>query len=126
MGSSRWEGRSVTCRPLLFRYIECFPQRPGRCPRHERESVVMGMQCAVCGKKPVVGNQKTYRGKAKYLGGVGRKITGISRRKFKPNLQKVRMVVDGETKRVWVSAAAIRSGLVQKPVKKQPFSMQSV
>jgi ribosomal protein L28 len=36
------------------------------------------------------------------------------------------MVVDGETKRVWVSAAAIRSGLVQKPVKKQPFSMQSV
>jgi ribosomal protein L28 len=57
---------------------------------------------------------------------VGKKITGTSRRKFKPNLQKVRMVVDGETKRVWVSAAAIRSGLVQKPVKKQPFSMQSV
>ena len=47
----------------------------------------MGMQCAVCGKKPVVGNQKTYRGKAKYLGGVGKKITGISKRKFKPNLQ---------------------------------------
>ena len=33
----------------------------------------MGMQCDVCGKKPAVGNQYTRRGKAKYLGGVGRK-----------------------------------------------------
>ena len=86
----------------------------------------MAKSCAITGRKASFGNQKTYRGKAKYLGGVGKKITGTSRRKFKPNLQRVRMVVDGETKRVWVSAAAIRSGLVQKPVKKQPFSMQSV
>ena len=82
----------------------------------------MGMQCSVCGKKPVMGNQKTYRGKAKYLGGVGKKITGTSRRKFKPNLQKVRCVVDGVVKKVWVSAAAIRSGLVVKPVKVKPFA----
>jgi large subunit ribosomal protein L28 len=34
--------------------------------------------------------------------------------------------VDGVAKTVWVSAAAIRSGLVVKPLKKQPFSMQSV
>ena len=86
----------------------------------------MGMQCEVCGKKPAQGNQKTYRGKAKYLGGVGKKITGTSRRKFKVNLQKVRCMVDGVAKTVWVSAAAIRSGLVVKPLKKQPFSMQSV
>ena len=52
----------------------------------------MGMQCAVCGKKPVKGNQKTYRGKAKYLGGVGKKITGISKRVFNPNLQRIRVV----------------------------------
>ena len=51
----------------------------------------MGMQCDVCGKKPVVGNQKTYRGKAKYLGGVGKKITGTSRRTFNPNLQRIRV-----------------------------------
>ena len=51
----------------------------------------MGMQCEVCGKKPVIGNQKTYRGKAKYLGGVGKKITGTSRRTFKPNLQSIRV-----------------------------------
>ena len=57
----------------------------------------MGMQCSVCGKKPVLGNQKTYRGKAKYLGGVGKKITGITKRTFKPNLQRIQVVVDGVT-----------------------------
>src|ERR1700738_1425473 len=49
----------------------------------------MGQQCAVCGKKPAVGNQYSRRGKAKYLGGVGRKVTGISKRTFKPNLQSL-------------------------------------
>lgn len=83
-------------------------------------------ECHFTGKKVSFGNQKTYRGKAKYLGGVGKKITGISRRKFKPNVQSVKAVIDGQTVRIWASAAAIRSGLVVKPVKKQPFSMQSV
>jgi len=77
--------------------------------------------CVFTGRKAVYGNKKTYRGKAKYLGGVGKKITGIARRKFRPNLQKVRCIVDGQVKRVWVSAAAIRSGLVIKPVKVKPF-----
>ena len=81
----------------------------------------MGMQCDVCGKKPVLGNQKTYRGKAKYLGGVGKKITGMSRRTFKPNLQKVKAVVDGETVRVRVCTQCMRSGRVQRPVKVKPF-----
>jgi large subunit ribosomal protein L28 len=87
---------------------------------------IMAKKCAFTGRSTKLGNQKTYRGKAKYLGGVGKKITGTSRRKFKANLQKVRAVVDGEVKRIWVSTAAIRSGYVQKPVKRQPFSMQSV
>ena len=82
----------------------------------------MGMHCDICDKKPVKGNQKTYRGKAKYLGGVGKKITGTSRRKFKPNLQRVLCMVDGVAKRVWVSAAAIHGGLVVKPVKVKPFA----
>jgi large subunit ribosomal protein L28 len=88
--------------------------------------VIMAKTCVFTGRKGSVGNQKTYRGKAKYLGGVGKKITGITKRKFKPNLQKVRAVVDGEVVRIWVSAAAIRSGYVVKPVKRQPFSMQSI
>ena len=86
----------------------------------------MSKECIFTGRRVKFGNQKTYRGKAKYLGGVGQKITGTNRRKFKPNLQKVKCVIDGEVKRVWVSAAAIRSGLVVKPVKRQPFATVQV
>jgi large subunit ribosomal protein L28 len=86
----------------------------------------MGQQCAICAKKPVYGNQKTYRGKAKYLGGVGKKITGTSRRVFRPNLQRVVASVDGETKRIRVCAQCIRSGRVQRPVRVKAFATVSV
>ncbi|VTS06338.1 50S ribosomal protein L28 [Tuwongella immobilis] len=83
----------------------------------------MGMQCFVCGKKPVHGNQKTYRGKAKYLGGVGKKITGTSPRVFYPNLQRIQVVVDGEVVRKRVCVQCIRSGKVQRPLKRKPFQV---
>jgi large subunit ribosomal protein L28 len=75
--------------------------------------------CHFTGKKTTIGNQITTRGKAKYLGGVGTKITGITARKFKPNLQKVRAVIDGQVVRVLVSTKAIKSGLITKPVKRR-------
>lgn len=75
--------------------------------------------CHFTGKKTTFGNQKTHRGKAKYLGGVGTKTTGITARKFKANIQKVRAVVNGRIVRLKVSAKALRMGLVQKPVKRQ-------
>lgn len=81
----------------------------------------MGMQCAVCGKIPVVGNQIVRRGKAKYLGGVGRKVTGITKRRFKPNLQRIQAELDGEVKRVRVCVACIRSGKVKRPMKAKLF-----
>jgi large subunit ribosomal protein L28 len=74
--------------------------------------------CHFTGKKTTFGNQKTHRGKAKYLGGVGTKTTGITRRKFKANIQKVRAVVNGRVVRLKVSAKALRMGLVTKPVKR--------
>lgn len=83
----------------------------------------MGQKCAITGKKPSLGNQITRRGKAKYLGGIGKKVTGVSRRKFKPNLQKVRVEVDGKVKRLRVSVKAIRSGLVKKPTVSKAFSL---
>jgi large subunit ribosomal protein L28 len=79
------------------------------------------MQCEICGKKPAVGNQITRRGKAKYLGGVGRKITGISRRRFKPNLRNIRVIQNGTVRRIRVCTQCIRSGCVQRPVKTKPF-----
>ena len=81
----------------------------------------MAMHCEICGKKPVLGNQITRRGKAKYLGGVGRKITGISRRKLMPNLQSIKSVREGTVRRIRVCTQCIRSGRVQRPVKTKPF-----
>ena len=72
--------------------------------------------CYFTGKKTSFGNQITHRGKAKYLGGVGTKITGITARKFRPNIQKVRAVINGRICRIKVSAKAIKMGLITKPV----------
>lgn len=79
----------------------------------------MPAKCAVCGKTPQVGNSIARRGKAKYLGGVGRKITGITRRQFRPNLQKIRVTMpNGASKRLTVCAKCLRSGRVRKRVKR--------
>ncbi len=74
--------------------------------------------CAMTGKKTHAGMTYTHRGKAKRLGGVGIKTTGKTKRKFKANIQRVRAVVDGRVTRILVSAKAIRSGLVTKPMKR--------
>ena len=87
----------------------------------------MAYACEVCGKKPVMGNQVTHRGKAKYLGGVGTKVTGISRRAFKPNLQRVRVTVgNGTHKSMRVCTQCIRSGAVTKIVRSAPFKLPTL
>ena len=78
----------------------------------------MSRVCYFTGKRTVACQSIARRGKAKYLGGVGRKVTGVTKRKFKPNIQKVRAVVDGRVCRIKVSAKAIRMGLVKKPPKR--------
>jgi large subunit ribosomal protein L28 len=73
----------------------------------------MGRECEVSGKKTVFGNQITTRGKAKYLGGVGTKVTGISRRTFQPNLQTIKIwLPNGKTRRVRVATSVIREGKI--------------
>jgi large subunit ribosomal protein L28 len=78
----------------------------------------MSRVCYFTGKKTVAGRSISRRGKAKYLGGVGRRITGVSKRKFKPNIQKVRAIIDGKVCRIKVSTKAIKMGLVEKPPKR--------
>lgn len=87
----------------------------------------MARSCQVCGKGFSVGNQVTTRGKAKYLGGVGTKITGISRRKFKPNLQRLRVTVgNGTNTSLLVCTQCIKSGSVAKLVRQKPFRLPTV
>ena len=78
----------------------------------------MSRVCHFTGRKTSAGRSIARRGKAKRLGGVGKKVTGVTKRKFKPNIQKVRAIVDGKVCRIRVSAKAIRMGLVQKPFKR--------
>lgn len=75
--------------------------------------------CEFTGRRTSTGHTYTHRGKAKYLGGVGTKVTGKTKRKFRPNIKTVAAVVDGSVTRVKASTKAIRSGLVVKPLKRK-------
>lgn len=84
----------------------------------------MSRECETCGKKVRTGNQIETRGKAKYLGGVGTKITGITRRKFVPNLQKVHVTMpNGQNKSMRVCTQCIRTGAIRKTVRTKPFDV---
>jgi large subunit ribosomal protein L28 len=75
----------------------------------------MSKVCEICGKHPHSGNTISRRGLAKKKGGVGKRITGVSKRRFLPNLQKVRTLVDGKVKTMRVCTKCIRSGKIVKP-----------
>lgn len=67
----------------------------------------MSKQCDVCGKKPQVGHNVSH-------------ANNKSKRRFNPNLQKVRVqTASGEVKQANVCTRCLRSGAIQKPVAKQ-------
>ena len=75
----------------------------------------MSRVCDICGKGPSTGNVIVRRGSPKKKGGIGLHTTGISKRRFLPNLHTVR-VSDGKgnTCRKTVCARCIKSGKVTK------------
>ena len=75
----------------------------------------MSLVCDICGKRPSTGNRISRRGMAKKKGGVGKKIGGISRRWWKPNIQKVRAMIDGKPSRIRVCTGCLGAGKVIKP-----------
>ena len=74
----------------------------------------MPRQCPFTGKKTQSGRQYTRRGKAKYLGGVGRKITGKTKRKFNPNLQSINILVEGKRQKENICTKCLKAGKVVK------------
>lgn len=75
----------------------------------------MSRICAITGKRPCKGRIIHRKGQAKKAGGIGTHITKVTRRTFRPNLQRIRVVLpSGQVKRLWVSAKAIKAGLVTK------------
>jgi large subunit ribosomal protein L28 len=75
--------------------------------------------------KPGRGNKKTERGKAKYLGGNGRKTTGLCKRVYRRNLKKIQIVENGAVVTRRVPVRLIRSGAIVKPVALDPFALPS-
>lgn len=61
----------------------------------------MSKMCEICGKKPLVGNNVSH-------------AHNVNKRRFNPNLQSVRALVNGQTKRLTVCTNCIKSGLVVK------------
>ena len=84
----------------------------------------MVQKCDLCSKQAGRGNSLVQRGKAKYLGGNGRKTTGITKRYYYPNLQTVHVEKDnGGATTIRVCTKCIRSGLVKRPQKRKPFQV---
>jgi len=79
----------------------------------------MSRICELTGKRPIKGNIIWRSGKAKKQGGIGQHVTHITKRRFLPNLQRVRAVVDGEVRYINVTAKAIKKGLVVKPIRRR-------
>lgn len=76
----------------------------------------MSRVCVFTGKRTTTGWIRSEKG-ARRDGGVGNKIKGRTKRKVKPNLKRLKIVIDGETKMAWVSTRALKSGLVVRPVR---------
>jgi large subunit ribosomal protein L28 len=65
--------------------------------------------CYSCGKKPGFGNARSHSLRA-------------TRRRWNPNLQKVRIQEDSATKRVWVCASCLKGFKVQKARARPPVA----
>ncbi|MDA8139584.1 MAG: 50S ribosomal protein L28 [Desulfobacteraceae bacterium] len=61
----------------------------------------MARVCEICGKKPMVGCHVSH-------------AHNVTKRRFKPNLQSVRAIQDGQPRKMVVCANCIKSGKVIK------------
>ncbi len=70
----------------------------------------MSNVCVMCGKRKAEGGCITRKGLAKKAGGIGLHVVKNVKRTFEPNIQSVRIVINGQVKRVRMCAACIRTG----------------
>jgi large subunit ribosomal protein L28 len=79
----------------------------------------MARICELTGKRPMKGSIIWRSGKAKKSGGIGTHVTAITKRKFFPNLQRVKALLpNGEVRYIRVTASALKKGLVTKAPKR--------
>lgn len=67
-------------------------------------------KCFLCGKGELPGKTVARKGQYKAKGGTGSKIARWSMRRFLPNLQKMRIIIKGHPKTVYVCTKCIKKG----------------
>lgn len=78
----------------------------------------MSRVCEICGKHPSAGRSIIRKGSPKYKGGIGLHTTGISKRRFLPNLHTVRVTDgNGNTSRKRICTRCLKAGKVMKASK---------
>ncbi|MBC8097252.1 MAG: 50S ribosomal protein L28 [Akkermansiaceae bacterium] len=79
----------------------------------------MARICELTGKRPIKGSIIWRSGKSKKSGGIGTHVTAITKRRFFPNLQRVKALMpNGEVRYVRVAASALKKGMVTKAPKR--------
>ena len=58
----------------------------------------MAKVCVICQKGPIPGVKYKRRGQIKRTGGAGSKIVGKTLRRFLPNLQKIKIKINGSSR----------------------------
>jgi large subunit ribosomal protein L28 len=74
----------------------------------------MAKVCDICGKGPSTGNRIIRKGLPKKKGGIGLHTTGITRRRFLPNLQKMRVNINGSIQSKQVCSSCLKANKVVK------------
>jgi large subunit ribosomal protein L28 len=74
----------------------------------------MAKVCEICGKGPVSGSRIIRKGLAKKKGGIGLHTTAVTRRRFLPNLQKVRVRTGGTVSSKMVCSSCLKADKVVK------------
>ena len=68
--------------------------------------------CVICAKAPTSGRTYKRRGMEKKKGGAGSKIVGKSLRQVLPNLQRIKILLNGTVRRALVCTSCIRANKV--------------
>lgn len=74
----------------------------------------MFRKCVICDKGAIPGKNVVRKGLAKKKGGTGQKIVRATKRLFLPNLQKIRIILDGRPQRVYLCTKCLKTGRFQK------------
>src|SRR2546425_1010222 len=85
------------CGPWYTIFGSCVRKRPG----HQQSEVRMAKRCEICGKGPVVGRTVSH-------------AHNVGPRRFEPNLQTVRALVNGPARGIRVCTRCLRAGRVTK------------